>query len=207
MKIGVIGAGFVGRAIAKLAIKEGHEVMLSNSRDVRTLFSLRPMIGCEIGTPVEAAQFGEVVVLAVPLSALESLPTKELAGKQVIDAVNYFPERDGRIVALDTSSTTSSEYIASFLPESFLTKGFNAIPMTDLESDGLPTGSENRRALPMAGDEAGKQLVASLYEAFGFDVVDVGPLSESWRFERGRPSYCVYKNKDELMVLLAQTQR
>ena len=59
MKIGIIGAGFVGRAIAKLAIQAGHQVMLSNSRDPRTLFSLKPMIGCETGTATEAAEFGD----------------------------------------------------------------------------------------------------------------------------------------------------
>ena len=100
MKIGIIGAGFVGRAIAKLAIQAGHQVMLSNSRDPRTLFSLKPMIGCETGTATEAAEFGDVVVIAVPLTATEQLPATELRGKIVLDAVNYYPDRDGEIEEL-----------------------------------------------------------------------------------------------------------
>jgi len=112
MKTGIIGAGFVGRAIAKLAIKAGHEVMLSNSRDPRTLFSLKPMIGCETGTATEAANFGQVVVIAVPLTATEQLPVVALQGKIVIDAVNYYPDRDGEIEELLNGRISTSERLA-----------------------------------------------------------------------------------------------
>ncbi|QLK61116.1 NADP oxidoreductase [Enterobacteriaceae bacterium Kacie_13] len=208
MKIGIIGAGFVGRAVAKLAIRAGHQVMLSNSRGPQTLFSLKPMIGCETGTATEAASFGDIVVIAVPLTAIGQLPVVELAGKAVIDAVNYYPERDGQVAELDQQTTTTSEYLASFLPQSTITKAFNAIQMTDLESDGLPAGYPARRALPLAGDdEATKNIIISLYDAFGFDAVDVGVLSEGWRFQRAMPSYCVRLTKSELEEVLAKAQR
>ncbi|MFK3703965.1 hypothetical protein EDF73_109180 [Raoultella sp. BIGb0138] len=208
MKIGIIGAGFVGRSIAKLALQAGHDVMLSNSRGPQTLFSLRPMIGCQIGSANDAAEFGEVVVIAVPLSAVNALPVAGINNKHVIDAVNYYPERDGEISRLDAGQTTTSELLAHILPAARVTKAFNAIPMTQLESDGLPAGAENRRALPLAGDdEEGKNIAAALYEAFGFDAVDAGPLSEGWRFERGRPAYCVRMTRQELLTTLAQTTR
>lgn len=203
MKIGIIGAGFVGRAVAKLAIKAGHQVMLSNSRGPQTLFSLRPMIGCEIGTATEAAAFGDIVVIAVPLTAIGQLPVAEIAGKPVIDAVNYYPERDGQVAELDNQTTTTSEYLAGFLPQSKITKAFNAIQMTDLEKDGLPAGNPQRRALPVAGDDAEtKKTVIALYDVFGFDAVDVGALSEGWRFQRGMPSYCVRMTESELKAAL-----
>lgn len=208
MKIGIIGAGFVGRAVAKQAIKAGHQVMLSNSRGPQTLFSLKPMIGCETGTATEAAIFGEIVVIAVPLTAIGQLPVAELAGKAVIDAVNYYPERDGQVAELDQHTTTTSEYLAGFLPQSKITKAFNAIQMTDLETDGLPAGDPKRRALPLAGDDkATKQIIISLYDAFGFDAVDAGALSEGWRFQRAMPSYCVRMTKAELEGVLAQARR
>ncbi|WP_437890340.1 NADPH-dependent F420 reductase [Phytobacter sp. V91] len=208
MKIGIIGAGFVGRAIAKLAIAAGHEVMLSNSRSPQTLFSLKPMIGCEIGSACEAARFADVVVIAVPLTAISALPVSELQGKTVLDAVNYYPERDGQFEVLDGRQTTTSELLARTLPGSRITKAFNAIPMTQLESDGLPAGAPLRRALPLAGDDiAGKNIASELYTAFGFDVVDAGPLSEGWRFERGMPAYCVRMTKEELTAALAETRR
>lgn len=208
MKIGIIGAGFVGRAIAKLAIQAGHQVMLSNSRDPRTLFSLKPMIGCETGTPTEAAEFGDVVVIAVPLTATEQLPATELRGKIVLDAVNYYPDRDGEIEELLNGRISTSERLARLLPGSRITKAFNAIRMTDLETQGLPSGDANRQALPLAGDDSeGKATATALYEAFGFDAVDAGALAEGWRFERGTPAYCVALNKEQLIRTLKETTR
>ncbi|KGT94257.1 NADP oxidoreductase [Erwinia typographi] len=208
MKIGIIGAGFVGRAVAKLAIKAGHSVMLSNSRGPQTLFSLRAMIGCETGTSSEAARFGDVVIIAVPLLAIKELPIGELTGKLIIDSVNYYPDRDGKVDVLEKGQITTSELLASYLPDTKIIKAFNAIPMTELESDGLPAGSSARRALPLAGDdEEGKKVVEEFYESFGFDAVDAGLLSEGWRFERGMPSYCVRMTKIELKAVLKEAKR
>lgn len=208
MKIGIIGAGFVGRAIGKLAVGAGHEVMLSNSRGPQTLFSLRYAIGCEVGTVEEAAAFGDVVVVAIPLSAIGTLPVAALAGKVVIDTDNYYWERDGRIGELDRQETTTSELLARHLPTSRIVKAFNAIPMNDLESDGRPAGASDRRALPIAGDDAGAKAIAAAWlDAFGFDVVDVGALAEGWRFERDRPAYCVPLGRVDLERTLASTTR
>jgi 8-hydroxy-5-deazaflavin:NADPH oxidoreductase len=208
MKIGIIGAGFVGRAIGKLAVGAGHEVMLSNSRGPQTLFSLRYAVGCEVGTVEEAAAFGDVVVVAIPLSAIGTLPVAALAGKVVIDTDNYYWERDGRIAELDRQETTTSELLARHLPTSRIVKAFNAIPMNDLESDGRTKGAHDRRALPIAGDDAeGKAIAAAWLEAFGFDVVDAGPLAEGWRFERDRPAYCVPLGRADLENTLASTTR
>lgn len=208
MKIGIIGAGFVGRTIATLAIKAGHQVMISNSRGPQTLFSFRSMVGCNAGTVSDAIQFGDVVIIAVPLTAIDQLPRDLLAGKQLLDAVNYYPDRDGRVAVLDSLQTTTSELLASYLPGATITKAFNAIQMTHLERDGLPAGAPDRRALPLAGnDSEGKRLAHELYEAFGFDTVDVGPLSEGWRFERGTPAYCVPMTKAELEATLSGTTR
>ena len=115
MKIGIIGAGFVGRAISKLALAAGHQVMLSNSRDPKTLFTLTRTTQCEAGTPQQAAEFGDVVVIAIPLEAYRSVPAAPLVGKVVIDANNYYPDRDGRIPELDQHQTTTSEMLAEHL--------------------------------------------------------------------------------------------
>lgn len=208
MRIGIIGAGFVGRAIGKLAVHTGHQVMLSNSRGPETMFSLRYAVGGEVGTVEEAAAFGDVVVIAIPLSVYRSVPAAPLAGKIVIDANNYYHERDGRFPELDAQATTTSELLAGHLPRSRVVKAFNAITMKDIESDGRPAGAPDRRALPLAGDDAeAKSVAIGLYEAFGFDAVDVGPLAEGWRFERGRPAYCVPFNRADLQKVLAATTR
>lgn len=208
MKIGIIGAGFVGRSVAALAVKAGHQVMLSNSRGPDTLFSYRSQIGCEVGTAAEAAAFGDIVLLAVPLRAYRAVPVAPLVGKIVLDADNYYFERDGHIAELDAGETTTSELHAAHLLASRVVKAFNAITMNDLLADGRPAGTPGRRALPLAGDDAeAKALVAGLYDAFGFDAVDAGPLSEGWRFERDRPAYCVAMAKADLTRALADTRR
>ena len=153
MKIGIIGAGFVGKAIARLVVRAGHEVMVSNSRGPKTLASVPSGTGARVGTVAEAVAFGEVVLVAIPLEHYRSVPVEPLAGKTVVDANNYCPERDGAVAALDARQTTTSLMLAEHLPASHVIKAFNAILANDLETDSRPAGSADRRALPIAGDD------------------------------------------------------
>lgn len=204
MKIGFIGAGFIGRALATLAVKNGHEVMLSNSRGPETLTSTAVAVRGKIGTALDAATFGDMVVIAIPLKNYLTVPVAPLAGKIVIDANNYYWQRDGKIPELDANDTTTSELLARHLPQSHIVKAFNAILQGDLEKDGQPAGSTNRRALPIAGnDEEAKKTVSALIDSFGFDTVDAGPLPEGWRFQRAKPAYCVRLDTEGLQQALA----
>ena len=208
MRIGIIGAGFIGRGLALHAIRNGHDVMISNSRGPRTLGSAAAALRCQVGTADDAARFGDVVFLALPMHAYKEIPVAPLAGKVVVDVVNYYPDRDGPIETLDTGSTTTSEMIARHLPGAKLVKAFNAILANDLEKDARPSGTPGRRALPIAGDDLeAKAMVATLVDQFGFDVVDAGPLTEGWRFERARPVYCVRLEKDGLTRALRATDK
>ena len=208
MKIGILGAGYVGRSLAGAGVRSGHEVMLSNSRGPHTLTSEAALIGCKTGTTEEAARFGELVVVAVPLKHYRAVPVEPLAGKVVIDTNNYYPDRDDAIPELDSKRTTSSEMLAAYLPRSKVVKAFNAIRMPDFDRDGQPAGSFDRRALPFAGDDAeAKQVTSDLIDQFGFDPVDVGPLSASWRFETGTPVYCVRFNREWIQKALAAATR
>lgn len=204
MKIGIIGAGFIGRALATVTVKLGHDVMVSNSRGPDTLFSWVGSLGVKVGTAEQAAAFGDIVVVAIPLKAYRSLPAHLLAGKIVVDANNYYPQRDGNIAELDSHQTTTSQLLAYHLTQSKVVKAFNAIVAGDIETDGKPLGSSDRRAHPIAGDDAAaKGLVAGLLEQIGFDVVDAGPLSEGWRFQANTPAYCVRLDAAGLQKALA----
>jgi 8-hydroxy-5-deazaflavin:NADPH oxidoreductase len=206
MKIGIIGAGFIARAVATVAIKHGHEVMVSNTRGPETLFSLVATVGCKAGTPEEAARFGDIVLVAIPLKAYRTIPVAPLDGKIVLDANNYYPGRDGHIDELDRNEITTSELLARHLPRSKVVKVFNAIKAADIETDGRPGGVLDRRAHPIAGDDAAaKKVVAGLLDQFGFDVVDAGPLSEGWRFQKDTPAYCVPMVFRQLQEALAAT--
>ena len=204
MKIGIIGAGFIAHAVAAVAIKHGHEVMVSNTRGPETLFSLVATVGCTAGTPEEAARFGDIVLVAIPLKAYRTIPIAPLDGKIVFDANNYYPGRDGHIDELDRNEITTSELLARHLPKSKVVKVFNAIKAADIETDGRPGGMPDRRAHPIAGDDAtSKKVVADLLDQFGFDVVDAGPLSEGWRFQKDTPAYCVPMVSRQLQEALA----
>ena len=208
MKIGIIGAGFIGRAVATLAVQNGHDVMISNSRSPKSLGSTVAAIGCKAGTAEEAAAFGDTVVLAIPFANRLSLPVAPLVGKVVLDANNYYPARDGPIPELDRHETTTSELTASHLVGARIVKAFNAILQGDLAEGGTPPHTAGRRALPIAGDDAdAKQIARDLYDQFGFDTVDAGPLSEGWRFERAKPAYCIALDAAGLTTALAAAER
>lgn len=209
MRIGIIGSGFIGRAVAHLALAAGHDVMLSNSRGPQTMSSVLSGIpGCKVGTTDDAAQFGELVLIAIPLEHYRKVPAKLLEGKTVMDANNYYPDRDGHIPELDRFETTTSRLLAEHLTHSRVVKVFNAILARDLELDGRKSGAPDRRALPVAADDqAAKEQIIQLLDEMGFDAVDAGNLDDSWRFERAKPAYCIPFDKAGLKAALAQAER
>jgi predicted dinucleotide-binding enzyme len=210
MTIGIIGAGHIGSQVARLAIAHGHSVVISNSRGPETLAALVADLGpsARAATAAEAAAAGEIVVVSVPLKNYREVPVEPLAGKIVLDTNNYYPERDGRIPELDNESTTVSELLQAHLPTSKVVKAFNHIYASQITTDGRPKGSKERRGLVIAGDDAGaKATVTELFDQFGYDAVDAGPLSEGWRIQRDTPGYGPRHTAEELRRDLAAAKR
>lgn len=208
--IGLIGAGHIGSQVARLAVANGYNVVLSNSRGPQTLSPLVAELGpkARAATPAEAAQAGDIVVVTVPLKAYRSVPVAPLAGKVVIDTNNYYPQRDGHFAELDNETTTTSELLQAHLPASKVVKGFNHIYAAELTTHGQPPGSPNRRALVIAGDDKdAKATVAHLLDQFGFDTVDAGPLKEGWRIQRDTPGYGPRRTAEQLRKDLAAAKR
>ena len=197
MKIGIIGSGNIGANAARLFVRAGHEVTLSNSRGGQGLEVLVAELGekAKVATIEEAARFGEVVLVAIPFGKFRTLPANAFEGKVVIDAGNYYPERDGKFAELDRDETTSSELMASQLKGARLVKGFNTIWFKHLVTqDNTSAPLEERRAIFIAGDDSGaKEIVARLIEEIGFATVDTGFLHEGGR--RQQPGTAIY-NKD-----------
>jgi 8-hydroxy-5-deazaflavin:NADPH oxidoreductase len=207
MKIGIIGSGHIGATAARLFARAGHEVALSNSRGGEGLEALvEELDGKARATGIEeAARFGEVVLVAVPFGKYETLPVEAFEGKVVIDAGNYYPQRDGNFAQLDGDETTSSELVASHLKGARLVKGFNTIWFEHLAKQGdasLPL--DERRAIFIAGDDEGaKQTVARLVEEIGFAAVDTGSLGEGGRRQQvGTPVYNKELNAREAAEVL-----
>lgn len=208
--IGFIGSGNIGSQLARLAVAQGHDVVLSNTRDPATLSDLVAELGprARAATPGQAAEAADIAVVAIPLKAIGSVPASPLAGKVVIDTNNYYPARDGRIAELEDESTTTSELLQRHLPDSKVVKAFNHIRAADLTADGQPFGSPGRRALVVVGDDAeARASVARLIDSFGFDPVEVLPLSEGWRIQRDTPGYVTRETATSLRDALANARR
>jgi predicted dinucleotide-binding enzyme len=194
MKIGSVGAGKIGSTVARLAVDAGHEVRISNSRGPDTLRSLADELGdrAEAATVTDAARFGDLVLVAIPLGVYDGLAAAAFEGKLVVDANNYYPGRDGQIPELDDDETTSTELLARHLPGSRVVKAFNSMNYRTLASAGDPSKPPDERlALYVAGDDAeAKRTVSALIDEFGFTPVDTGSLAEGGR--KQQPGGAVY---------------
>jgi predicted dinucleotide-binding enzyme len=194
MDIGIIGSGHIGGTLARLFTAAGHDVVIANSRGPDTLAGLVDEVGggLRAATVDEAARFGEVVVVAIPVKAVEDLPPDPFAGKIVVDANNYYPGRDGQYESLDTDATTSTEMLAAHLPGARVVKAFNTMNYRLLDSGGRPDApAEERLAIFVAGDDAeAEDVVAGLIEELGFAPVDTGGLADGGRRQQpGTPVY------------------
>jgi predicted dinucleotide-binding enzyme len=204
MKIGIIGSGHIGGTLAKLWVAAGHEVLLS-SRHPDELRALAKQLGprARVGTPREAASFGDVVLVSVPYKALPELGRDlkaELAGKIVLDTCNPYPGRDGEMAGEARKKGTG---VASpeFLPGTRLVRAFNAI------SAGSLAGEAHRKpplvGIPLAGDDAEALKIAQrLVSDAGFDPVVVGGLARAKEFDVGTPVYTKLLTAAELRKAL-----
>ncbi|QGN33576.1 NADPH-dependent F420 reductase [Microlunatus sp. Gsoil 973] len=190
--IGIIGSGNIGSTVARAAIAHDYDVVIANSRGPQSLQDLVGELGpkAAAGTVEEAARAGDLVLVAIPLKAIGALPPEPFDGKIVIDANNYYPQRDGQIAELDDESTTTSELLQRQLPGAKVVKAFNHIMAPEILSTATDPGTSGRRALIVAGDDqAAKDEVAAFIDTIGFDVLDIGELAEGWRIQRDTPGY------------------
>jgi len=190
MRIGIVGAGHIGGTAAKLFAKAGHLVAVSNSRGPATLASLVSSIGpnAKASSVVEAVQFGEAVLLALPYRKIDSLPPAEsFAGKIVIDAMNPY-SAVGRV--MDLGESTSSEEVAKRMPGAHLVKAFNTMGWNTLASGSRPAHEERLVVFIAGEDAAAKATVAKLIDEIGFASLDTGSLREGGR--RQQPGTRIY---------------
>jgi predicted dinucleotide-binding enzyme len=204
LKIGIIGTGHIGGTLATLWVGAGHEVLMS-SRHPQELQALAHTLGprAHVGTPREAAQFGEVVLISVPYGALPQIGRdlkSELAGKIVLDTGNPYPERDGPMAVAARRKGTGVAS-AEYLPGVRLVRAFNAINSGDLRSDAHRKGAPV--AIPLAGDDSQALQVAELLvRDAGFAPVVVGPLSRAREFDVGTAVYTRVMTEPQLRQAL-----
>jgi predicted dinucleotide-binding enzyme len=186
--IGILGAGRVGSAIGRTALAAGYDVNIAASGPAEDIQLLVDIVvpGAHAMTAADAVKTADIVVVAVPLHKFRTVSPELLAGKTVVDTMNYWAPIDGTLNELETDSRTSSEVIADHFADSRVVKTLNHIGYHELESDLLPAGTPNRRALVVASDDAdAAAAVMSMIDRFGFDPVYSGPLITGVAFEPG----------------------
>jgi predicted dinucleotide-binding enzyme len=207
MRIGIIGNDHIGATLARQLIASGNEVAVANPYDPQKPRDLAAELGDwgRASTPEEAAEFGDVVVIAVPFREYDQVPVRALEGKTVIDVGNYDPARDGPYARLESDETTSSEVLAEHLQGARVVKAFNAIVWQQLRDRGHTAGMVNRIGIPVASDdEAAKQVAFDLIEQIGFHPVDAGGLSAGGRkFQPDTPLYTADLSGENLRARLA----
>jgi predicted dinucleotide-binding enzyme len=205
MDVGIIGSGNIGGTLARHLTALGHQVSIANSRGPASLAALAAETGATAATVEQAARAQDVVIIAVPETAVPRLPRDILATSPavVVDTGNYYPSRDGRIAEIE-DDLTDSEWVARVLGVPVV-KAFNNIVAPSLATRGVPAGTPGRVCLSVAGDQPrAKELVLGLVDALGFDGIDAGSLAESWRQQPGAPAYCRDLDAEGLEAALAQ---
>jgi predicted dinucleotide-binding enzyme len=206
MKIGIIGAGMIGSTVGKLWVEAGHDVRFA-SRHPEELKSLVSKLGkhASAGTPTEAAKFGDVVMVTVPVKAIPDLArdlAPLLSGKVVLDTGNVYENRDGA-VAKEASRHPqgSAGWAAAMFPGARWVKAFNSVYFKTLASEAHRKG--DKVGIPLAGDDQkAVEIAAQLVRDAGFDPVVVGPLARGKEFEPGTKPYNTGMSGAELRKLL-----
>lgn len=207
MRFGIIGAGPIALSISKKLVNNNHDVKIADARGIERLEG-KPLNA----TPVKVEDVIsniDVLIVSIPLHALPNiLSVVEKAADEVIvvDTSNYYPQMGVKIDEIE-NGMVESVWVTKQLGRSII-KAFNNLLAYTLEHEGTPEGSSGRIAAAIAGDDLQqKRTIMSIVNELGFDTVDSGSLSDSWRQQPGTPAYCTELNKEELTVVLEKANK
>lgn len=209
MKIGILGTGSIGSTLAEKLSHAGHQVKVTNTRDMAELQKIATRLGAAAATIEDVVKDVDVIIFSIPFNAYKDLPKNLLQDVPeevvIMDTSNYYPLRDGELPGLQ--GKTESEYISETLGRPVI-KAFNNILAYTFKHKGKAANEEGRIAISIAGDnEAHKKVAAEIVGITGFDTVDGGSLADSWRQEPGTPAYCTELNAAELQQALQKAEK
>jgi 8-hydroxy-5-deazaflavin:NADPH oxidoreductase len=209
MKIGIIGTGALGGTIAKKLVAAGHKVKVANAMPMNELRVTAAQLGVAPASINDVVRDVEIIVISIPTNAIPHLPENLFAGVPddviVIDTTNYYPYRDGNMEN-GFVEKLESVWVSQQLGRPVV-KAFNNLLSYTLENRAKPKGDSGRIAMAISGDdEKAKAIISRLVNEIGFDTLDAGSLSESWRHQPGMPSYCTELNATELKRALADNE-
>jgi predicted dinucleotide-binding enzyme len=199
-RIAVLGAGHVGPVIARIAVAAGYDVAIAASGDPAQIALIAQVLapGAEPRRAADAVDGADVVVLAIPIHRFAAFDAALVAGRLVVDAMNYWPPVDGVRELFEDRGCGSSEIVARRLAGSTIVKTLNHIGYHELEDGGRPAGSPERRALGVAGDDPDAvDVVAEVVERLGYDAVRLDSLRAGRLLEPGGPVFGVALRRSE----------
>lgn len=205
MKIGILGVGLIGTTLTQRLSAAGHDVKVANSRGPETIAADTLASGGRAVSAADAVVDVDVIIMSIPLNRIPGLAplfTDVPAQTVVIDTSNYYPARDERIAAIE-GGQIESLWVVEQLGRPVV-KAWNAIGSDSFARKAKPAGDPERIAIPVAADnDIERQLGMALVEDTGFDAVDAGPLTNSWRQQPGTPVYCTDLNRAQIPDALA----
>lgn len=204
-RIAVLGAGHVGPVIARVAIEAGFPVSIAASGDPAEIALIAQVLapGADPRWAADAAGDADIVVLAIPLHKFVTMDPSLVAGKLVVDVMNYWPPVDGVQEMFEDQRYGSSEIVQHRLARSVVVKTLNHIGYHELDDERRPAGSPERRALGVAGDDPGAvEAVAEVIERIGYDAARLGSLSAGRLLEPGGPVFGASLGRAEFELAL-----
>lgn len=209
MKIGILGAGHIGKTLAFKLAKAGHQVEVANSRGPEYIDKAALVTGAKPVTSQQAVEGKDVIILSIPLNRIPEirpLLANVPENITVIDTSNYYPSRDNKIDSLEEGQVESL-WVTQQIGRP-IAKAWNAIGTFSFETNGKPAGSPDRIAIPIAADrENDRKITMQLVDETGFDAFDTGSLADSWRQQPGAPVYCTDLTLQEMKRLIETAER
>lgn len=207
-KLAIAGAGKLGIVLAQLALKAGYTVYISGSGSPDKIrLSIEVLApGAFATTLADAAKHSDIIILALPLGKFQSIPKDVLAGKLVVDAMNYWWEVDGDREDLRNPKTSTSQLVQAYFGTSRVVKAFSHMGYHHLLDESKPVGSPDRKAIAIAGNNnADNQIVAQLIDDLGFDPLYIGELSAGKMLEPGHQAFGANVDRATLEKYVSQT--
>ena len=191
-RIAVLGAGHSGPVIARAAVEAGFQVSIAASGDPQQIALIASVLapGAEPRWAADAVADADVVILAIPIHAFADFDPALVAGKIVVDVMNYWPPVDGTQEAFEDRGRGTSEIVQARLAGSTIVKTLNHLGYHQMDEERQPAGSPERRAVGVAGDDPeAVEVVAEIIERIGFDAIRFDSLRAGRLFEAGGPVF------------------
>jgi 8-hydroxy-5-deazaflavin:NADPH oxidoreductase len=205
LRLGIVGAGKIGTAVARAAVAGGYDVAISGSGAVERIELIVEVLapGAHPVTTADVVRHANMVVLAVPMHRFHELPRDLFADMVLVDAMNYWPDIDGRDHELETAPTGTSVVVQQHFPSARVVKSLNHLGYFKFDQGRRPRGAPDRLAMAAAGDDpAAVVAVMGLIDRLGFDAVDAGSLSAGVAFQPGGPIFGIGLGPNKLRELL-----